>query len=121
MARLGGFGAAPMQPERSARTTTANGIASVVSLVPKMTDGDLGITTAWANQAPPDTVYVTETRWRCIPSKSSPSRWLADLGVVLRWGAALIALAILLVMAFDYKSAHDGPSEQSAMTFNLSF
>jgi hypothetical protein len=90
----------------------ADGIAPAVSLVPKMTDGDLGITKAWAHQAPPDTVYVTETRWRYIPPKSSPSRWLADLGVALRWGAALIALAILLVVAFDYRSAHDGPSEQ---------
>jgi hypothetical protein len=123
MERIDAEAPAPMAPERDDRILTDDGtpLAAVVAAIPRMTDGGLGITKVWAHQPPREPVYVLETRWRTIRAKPSPTRFLADLGIVLCWGAALIALAILLVVAFDYRSAHDAPSEQSVLTFNLSF
>jgi hypothetical protein len=89
--------------------------------VPQMTDGDLGITKAWAHQAPQKPVVIRDIVYRTIAAKPSPVRWLADLGQVLRWGAALVALAFLLVTAWDYGSAREAPPQPSVVTFNLRY
>jgi hypothetical protein len=88
--------------------------------IPKMTDGDLGISKSWVHEPSPETIILRGTRWRIIPAKPSPARWLADLANVLCWGAALVALAIVLVAVFDVWKVLGEKPEPSAMTFYLS-
>jgi hypothetical protein len=124
MAKIAANAADPMSDEMADRIFATNGIppasASVryADAIPEMADGDIGITKAWANQRPPEPVYVTETYHSVVVSKPAFTRWMADAGAVLRWGAALVALAVILVIAIDYGSAAPGPS---VVTFNLRF
>ena len=89
--------------------------------IPKMTDGDLGIVNAWAHQPAPKPVYVRETFHHVTVAKPSLARWMADAGVILRWGSVMLALAVVLVVAVDYGSGARVAPEPSVVTFNLQF